>query len=324
MQEYHSIVGGSSVTLGRNILILGAEDVDRLLDAATCVAAVEAAFRTRGPTAVLGVHVPGGGFHVKAAASPDFQYFVAKINANFPGNPDRHGLPTIQGTVTLFDGHTGVPLAIMDTVRITALRTAAASAVAAKYLARPGASRLAVIGCGVQAGPHVDAIRAVRAISHVRLFDTNQARAHALAEVVGAEVCDSVVSATRGSDIVVTCTPSRGPILGRGDVSPGTFIAAVGTDNEHKQEIAPTLMAEAKVVVDLLEQCVAMGDLRGAIAAGAMRPGDVHAELADVISGSRPGRSTEDEIIVFDSTGVAFEDVAAAAAVYERSRRSTG
>lgn len=315
------------MTLGHDILILGAAEVDRLLDPATCIAAVEAEFRARGegragPTGVLAVHAGDGGFHVKAAASPDFRYFVAKINANFPANPDRNGLPTIQGTVTLFDGRTGAPLAIMDSVRITALRTAAASAVAAKYLSRAGASRLAVIGCGVQAGPHVEAMRAVRPVSHVRVFDTNVGRARALAKALDAEVAGSISDAARESDIVVTCTPAREPILGLDDVSPGAFVVAVGADHEYKQEIAPALMGRSKVVVDLMEQCIAMGDLRGAIAAGAMRREDVYAELADVVAGKRPGRTSDDETFVFDSTGVAFEDVAAAAAVYERTRRS--
>jgi ornithine cyclodeaminase/alanine dehydrogenase-like protein (mu-crystallin family) len=316
------------------MLILDAAAVDRLLEPAQCITAVETAFRERGigrkgPTGVLGVHAVGGGFHVKAAATHDFRYFAAKINANFPGNPEAHGLPTIQGTVTLFDGQTGRPLAILDTVRITALRTAAASAVAASYLSPADASSLALVGCGTQAAAHLSAFRAVRPVRQVRLFDSSPERAEGLAraarkEGLAATVAATLRDATRHADLVVTCTPSREPILDVGDVSPGAFVAAVGADHAHKQEIAPALMARSKVVVDLLEQCVEMGDLRGAIAAGTMTRDEVHAELGDVVAGRRPGRTGHGEIFVFDSTGVAFEDLAAAAVVYERARNSPG
>ena len=315
---------------GREILFLEADDVERFLDPASCIAAVEAAFRARGegqsaPTGVLGVHAPEGGFHVKAAALPDWRYFVAKVNANFPLNPDRHGLPTIQGVVALFDGRRGVPLAILDSVRITALRTAAASAVAANYLALPRARSLVVVGCGTQGRAHLAAMRAVRSIEHILLHDAIPERAERLAVMARAggasvEVVRDLGAAVRGSEIIVTCTPSHQPFLGPEDVSPGAFVAAVGADNEHKLEIEPALMGKARVVVDLLEQCALMGDLRGAIAAGAMRPEGVHAELAEVVAGRRPGRTRDDEIFVFDSTGVALEDIAAAVLVYERAR----
>src|SRR5690349_12490001 len=118
------------------LLALSGSDVDALLDPVTCIAAVEQAFREGGPpSGVLGLHAGDGGFHIKAAASAGWQFFVAKINGNFPANPDRHHLPTVQGIVVLFDGVKGTPLAVLDSVRITALRTAAASAVAARHLA---------------------------------------------------------------------------------------------------------------------------------------------------------------------------------------------
>ena len=316
--------------LGQDVLILGAADVDRLLAPEMCVAAVEEAFRERGqgatgPTGVLGVHAGDGGFHVKAAATPGFQYFAAKINANFPRNPERYGLPTIQGAVTLFDGTRGTPLAILDSVRITALRTAAASAVAARYLAKSSASSLGIIGCGTQALAHFDAIRTVRPLARVRLYDARPDQAEQLANRilrrgVRVDVARSIRDVAQTSEIIVTCTPSTEPILGPDDVLAGAFVAAVGADSEHKLEISPALMRRARVVVDLLEQCVAMGDLRGAIAGKAMRREDVHAELAEVVAGRRPGRTGDDEVFLFDSTGVAFEDVAAAVVVYQRAR----
>jgi ornithine cyclodeaminase/alanine dehydrogenase-like protein (mu-crystallin family) len=121
------------------------------------------------------------------------------------------------------------------------------------------------------------------------------------------------------SDVVVTCTPSRTPLLAAADVPAGCFVAGVGADSDDKHELAPDLLARGVVVADVLEQCARIGDLHHALAAGAMRRDDVHAELADVVSGRRPGRRSPDEVTVFDSTGTALEDVAAAMVVYERA-----
>jgi ornithine cyclodeaminase/alanine dehydrogenase-like protein (mu-crystallin family) len=132
-------------------------------------------------------------------------------------------------------------------------------------------------------------------------------------------VSDSVAAACAEADIVATCTSATSPILHFGDLRPGTFVAAVGTDSEHKHEIAPDVLANSRVVADILDQCVQIGDLRHAIAAGAMTREDVHAELADVVTGRKRGRSDDAQIFVFDSTGTALEDVAAAALVYERA-----
>ncbi len=313
------------------VLVLGGSEVDALLDPGSCIRAVEEAFRDRGrgadaPTGVLGFHAADGGFHLKAAAAPGWRYFAAKLNANFPDNPRRRGLPTIQGIVVLFDGVTGSPLAVIDSVRITALRTAAASAVAARYLARPEASRLFIVGCGTQAMAHIDAIRAVRSVERVAVYDSDPARAMALvswAERRGVTtVAERGIAGARESDMIVTCTPSRSAFLGLEHVSPGAFVAAVGADNEQKQEIHPALMGCAKVVVDSREQCVTMGDTRGAIAAGSMIASGIHADLSEIVSGSRVGRSSEGDVVVFDSTGVALEDVAAAGAVYEAALRT--
>jgi ornithine cyclodeaminase/alanine dehydrogenase-like protein (mu-crystallin family) len=128
-----------------------------------------------------------------------------------------------------------------------------------------------------------------------------------------------LTDAARESDVIVTCTPSRAPILGPGDVRAGTFIAAVGADHPEKHEIAPALMAASRIVVDILEQAATMGDLHHALAAGVLTRSDVHAELGEVVAGRKPGRRSPQETIVFDSTGMALQDVAAAAAVYERA-----
>jgi len=134
-------------------------------------------------------------------------------------------------------------------------------------------------------------------------------------------VADDLGEAARQSDIVITCTTSRRAFLGRHHVKRGAFVAAVGADNEEKQEIEPALMAAASVVTDSTDQCATIGDLHHAIDAGLMQRNDVRAELGDVVADPSRGRRSDDEIVIFDSTGVAFQDVAAAAIVYERALR---
>ncbi|MDQ3950213.1 MAG: ornithine cyclodeaminase family protein, partial [Gemmatimonadota bacterium] len=206
------------------------------------------------------------------------------------------------------------------------LRTAAATAVAAKYLARPDASVAAIVGCGVQGRVQLRALACVRPIRTVYAHDTAPEVARRFAEDlaprlgIDIEAVTDLGAATRRSDVVITCTPSRHPILGSADVAPGTFVAAVGADSEEKQEIEPQFLASSAVVVDVLEQCATFGDLHHALAAGVMRREDVRAELGQVVAGVKPSRLSDDETIVFDSTGTALQDVAAAAVVYERAR----
>jgi ornithine cyclodeaminase/alanine dehydrogenase-like protein (mu-crystallin family) len=308
-------------------LLLTAPDVARLLQPDACIAAVEDAFRGlalgRVPApGILGMHGDGGSFHVKAAfLAADRPYFAAKLNANFPGN-GAHGLPTIQGAILLFDATNGMVLAVMDSIVITALRTAAASAVAAKHLAREDCEALLICGCGGQAAAQLRSMLRVREPARISVYDQQEGKAQRFARMLGEELGIAITPvadlarAVASSDLIVTCTTARRYFITREMVRPGTFIAAVGADNEVKQEIDPALMASAKVVTDLTAQACAIGDLHHAIAAGVMTEAGVHAQLGEVIAGLKAGRSGAEDIIVFDSTGTGLQDVAAAIAVY--------
>jgi ornithine cyclodeaminase/alanine dehydrogenase-like protein (mu-crystallin family) len=300
-------------------IFLAREAVERLLTPQACLDAVEHAFRLLGEgrasrPAVLAMHAEHGTFHVKAGMLDS--YFAAKLNGNFPGNGAR-GLPTIQGAVILSDATNGTPLAIMDSGAITALRTAAASALAARHLAREGWRTLAIVGCGGQADAHLRALRPPRAV----VYDIDRDKASAFAGARGIEFATDLEECLADADVVVTCTTAKRWFVARDMIRPGAFIAAVGADHEHKQEIQPELLAAAKVVTDLTSQAAAAGDLHHAVAAGLMSAGDVHAELAEVVCGRKPGRESGDEIIVFDSTGIGLQDVAAAIAAYQRAGR---
>ena len=311
--------------------LLSRSDVERLLTPDECMAAVEDAFRqhTLGkapPPGILGLHAKDGGFHIKAALlTLERPYFAAKTNANFPHNGARHGLPTIQGVVVLCEAVTGKPLAVMDSMAITALRTAAATAVAAKHLARRECRTALICGCGAQAPAQLRALLRVRRPERILAYDQDAEKSRAFAAALGAETGPPITAVTdldaavAASDIVITCTTARRWFIAREMVRPGTFVAGVGADNEDKQELDPALLAVSKLATDLTAQCAAIGDLHHALAAGAMSASDVHAQLGEIVVGLKPARASEDEIIVFDSTGTALQDVAAAAAVYRHA-----
>lgn len=312
-------------------LVLTRAHVLGCLDMAACIGAVEQAFRAEAlgrtlPAGVLGTPAENGGFHVKTAGITEHRpYYAAKINANFPQNPARHGRPTIQGVISLHDAGTGEVLALLESGSITALRTGAATAVAAKYLARPDAASVGIAGCGVQAVSQLRALSRVRSIASVHAYDLDRAAAERFAQEIRDELACTVVvvrdlaTATESADIVVTCTTAREPILSARDVRPGAFIAAVGADSADKRELDSVLLSANKLVVDSLEQCAGFGELHQAIRDGLMSREDVHATLADVVAGRRAGREGNSEITVFDSTGTGLEDVAAAAVAYERA-----
>jgi ornithine cyclodeaminase/alanine dehydrogenase-like protein (mu-crystallin family) len=315
-------------------LILTRSDIAALMTPGDYLDAVRAAFmglasgRAEQP-APLHISADGGGFHAKGArlVLDDGRAFAAvKVNGNFPDNPARRGLPTIQGAVILSDAATGEVLALMDSIEVTLRRTAAATALALKHLARADATTVGLVGCGGQALAQLAAVAAVQRPNKVLVFDLDQsARERCAASArheLGLDVTPvaDLAAASLPSNIVVCCTTATAAFLEPAHIRPGTFIAAVGADAPHKSEIAPELMARAKVVVDSADQCAVMGDLRHALNAGAMRADDVHAALADIVAGRAAGRTDADEVTIFDSTGLAVQDVAAAAVIHARAR----
>jgi alanine dehydrogenase len=313
-------------------LLLTRSQVAALLTIEECIAAVERVFKLYGegktmPPGILGVHSRGGGFHIKAGLLQlDRAYFAAKVNANFPQNMQRFGLPTIQGVIVLSDAENGFPLALMDSMEITIQRTGAATAVAAKYLANAESKTATICGSGNQGRISLKALATVFHLKKIFLYDSDHSRAlQTAAELaspsVDVQATSELEKALSQSEICVTCTPSQHPFLKQDFIRPGTFIAAVGADSEEKQELEPVLLAGNKVVVDILEQCASIGELHHALAEGLMEKDAVHAEIGEVVAGVKPGRVSADEIIIFDSTGMALQDVVVAAAVYEKANR---
>lgn len=313
------------------VVVLPRSDICRLMTTVDYLTAVEAAFLAtaeQGAFAPSPLHLPAGSgaFHAKGAiVTGERSYAVLKFNGNFPANPHATGLPTIQGVIVLCDADDGRVLALLDSQEITLRRTAAASVLAAKHLARAEAEAMAVCGCGAQGRGHLEAFVQAFAVRRVFAWDGDADAARSFAQWaqsrfdVDAYAVASAAEAAAASDIVVTCTTARAPFLGADDIEPGTFIAAVGADDPQKNELAPALLAAAKVVADVLSQCAAVGDLHHAIEAGLLTADGVHAELAEVVAGHKSGRTDDSEITVFDSTGTAIADAASAARVYERA-----
>ena len=312
-------------------LLLTRHDVSSLLSIEESIEAVEQAFKLYGegkalPPGILGVHARDGGFHIKAGLLElGRSYFAAKVNANFPQNLARFALPLIQGVIILCDGENGFPLALMDSIEITIQRTGAATAVAARHLARSDSKSVTICGCGNQGRVSVQALSRVFSLERVFAYDTDGVKAQRFASELSAELSIKVEAlpelreAVKHSDICITCTPSNQFFLKQEYVRPGTFVAAVGADSEHKQELEPGLITSNKVVVDIVDQCASIGELHHALASGLMTKSEVYAELGEIVAGIKPGRISDDEVIIFDSTGMALQDVIAAVAVYEKA-----
>ena len=314
------------------LLLLKRSEIASLLTLPDTIDVVEQAFRlhAEGKTLVPGLlHVDavGGEFHIKVGGlTLEKTYFGLKANGGFFHNRALYGLPNIQGVILLFDAETGTPLAVMDSIEITILRTGAATAVAAKYLARKDTTQVTICGCGTQGRIQLRSLyQVLPTLERVIAYDLDASLARRFAsemsEQLGmnVETSTDLASAAAHSQCIVTCTPSRKAFLLKQYVMPGAFVAAIGADSPEKQEIDPALLVGNKVVVDLLEQCRQVGELQHAISAGLLTEADVHAELGEVISGMKSGRTSPDEIIVYDATGTALQDAAAAVAVYQRA-----
>jgi ornithine cyclodeaminase/alanine dehydrogenase-like protein (mu-crystallin family) len=313
-----------------SVLVLNQQEVERLLDMEGCIEAMAEALASlaRGE-----VHVPLR-FVVKPENEPsliglmpahrsgDSPLYSLKTVCVFPDNPKR-GLDAHQGTVTLFDGETGEVRALMNASAITAIRTAAVSAVATRLLAREDAKDLAILGSGVQARSHVEALRLVRDFERIGIFSPTAGHAKALADEVGAEVAGSAEEAVRGADVVVTATSSTEPVLRREWLNEGAHVNAIGGRPPTMRELDVETIAASAFYVDKRDSAENEAwDYRDALEAGAIGPGHIRGEIGEVLIGAAPGRTSPQELTVFRSLGLAVEDLAAAEYVVARAKET--
>ncbi|MFO7833593.1 MAG: ornithine cyclodeaminase family protein, partial [Halohasta sp.] len=238
-----------------------------------------------------------------------------------PDNRTDHGLPTVLGTMIYSDPETAVPLAIMDGRELTMLRTGAAAAVATDHLAVEGATSLGIVGAGVQSYTQLDAIAAVRPIEEVVIADADAERAAAFVEAFADrfEIRAGSVAEAAGCEVLSTVTPVESPIVDRAAVGDHTHINAIGADAPGKQELDPEILRDATVVIDDYEQTTHSGEINVPYGEGTITDADIHASIGEIVVDRAPGRTDADGITVFDSTGLAIQDVAAAHVVYTRA-----
>jgi alanine dehydrogenase len=311
-------------------LFLGRADVQKLLSMEKVLEVVEAVLaahgrqETRMPAKIyLDLPEYHGDFRAMPAYIPSFKVAGVKWVSSYTDNPKR-GLPAVIATLILSDPVTAQPLAVMDATYITLMRTGAASGVATKYLARKNAHILALIGVGVQSHAQLEAIRLVRPVDEVRLYDPSQASLQAFHrhfDPAGLKLvnCESAQKAVEGADVVVTATPSRQPIVWRGWVTGGTHFNAIGADAPGKQELDGRILKDALVFVDDEHQAFHSGEVNVPLATGELHPEEVHGTLGQVVAGLIGGRTDDGAITVFDSTGLAVQDLAVAKALYDHA-----
>lgn len=310
----------------------GALDRDRLVDAVAAAMAELSSGAASVPsrTAAL-VEAVGGALMAMPAYVPGADALAAKLVCQFPQNPDR-GLPSHVAIIAVFDPETGVPLAVMDGEAITAERTAAGSALSVRLLARADAAVLAVLGTGVQARSHGRAVARVRPLRELRVAGRDRAKAEALAAELESELGVPATAAAgyreaiTGADIVCACTHSPDPVVHGAWLEPGTHVTSVGV-NGAGRELDAEAVARSLLVVESRSAALSpfptgSNDLSWAIRDGAITADHVHAELGELVSGTRPGRTDSRQITLYKSVGVAAQDAAAAALVLSTARAS--
>ncbi|MDY6817531.1 MAG: ornithine cyclodeaminase family protein [Halobacteriales archaeon] len=311
-------------------LLLNKDDVDTNAQMGEVIDAVEAAFRAyeRGDAQMPAksyIDLPqyNGDFRSMPAylAAEDWDAAGIKWVNVHPDNPDDHDLPTVMGTVIYSDPETAFPLAIMDGTELTMKRTGAAAAVATRHLAVEDATSMGIIGAGVQSYTQLEAVSSIRPIEEVVISDRNEEATSAFIEYFGDafDIRAGSISEAGHCDILSTVTPVESPIVSPEDVGDRTHINAMGADAEGKHELADEILLNAKLVIDDYDQCTHSGEINVPWAAGVLDDSDLYGEIGQIASDVKPGRTADDGVTVFDSTGLAIQDVAAAHVVYEHA-----
>ena len=298
--------------------VFRAEDVRRAVPSLDAFDAVREAFLAyaRGewtmPPKIYVTNYPAGDFRAMPALGGG--HALLKWVTSFPGNP-AHGLPTVTGLVLLSDAEDGRLLAVLDASAVTALRTAAAAVLAADTLAQPDASSFAVIGCGVNGA---ETARMLVALGRAPVvWDVDESRRHALADELGARAAESAAEAL-ACDVVATVTPGYEPLYREGSLRPGQHVSLMGADGPGKAEVELAELRRARLFCDDWEQASHGGELAAAVKAGFIGRDDV-TQLGDLLAGTASGRQQDDDITLFDSTGLAIQDLAIAKAAHVKS-----
>lgn len=316
------------------VLVLRRNEVEELLSIPEAIEAVEDAFEAKGlgktqmpPKSYVYFRKYHGDFRVMPAYLENLDAAGVKIVNVHPENPIKHGLPSVMAVLFLLDPKTGVPLAIMDGTAITNIRTGAAGAVAAKYLARKDSKVVGMVGAGAQARTQLLALGEVLKIEEVRVNDSLPENSKRFASEMGkklgfdVKVVDGTKETVKDADVVVTTTPVRKPLVMNDWISKGTHINAIGADAPGKQELDPDILKRAKVVVDDIKQAIHSGEVNVPLSTGLIARADIYGDLGEIVTGKKPGRTSAEEVTIFDSTGLAVQDIATDWVVYNKAKK---
>lgn len=308
-------------------LLLTKKDVEKILTIEDTIKAVEHAFEMHGKGLVqmppkIYLNFDKGDLRAMPAYL-ERRAGVKWVNSH-PDNP-KIGLPTVMALLIYNDPETGFPLVVMDAMHITNMRTGAAGGIATKYLARKDSKVFGFVGCGTQAHTQFMALSMIFEIETVKVYDVNERNAKKFVEFCGSKGVEAKIESIEevcNCDVLTTTTPSRKPVVKESWVKKGTHINAIGADAPGKQELDENILLKAKIVVDDVEQALHSGEINVAISKGILKAENIHATLGEIIVGKKPRRENDDEITIFDSTGLAIQDISTASVVYNRAIES--
>ena len=317
-------------------LLLKKEEVSRLICMKEVIGTVEEAFKAFNSNQVvqpgyMGIHLPSprGEVDFKLGYYKSDEMISMKTSSGgFIDNPTAHGVPSGMGTILLFDARSCALVCVMDGSLITGLRTGAAGAVSVKALARKNAKTIASIGTGNQARMQIRAINEVMKIEEIHAWDSNRDALAKYERDIESELGIPVVMASskkeavEQADILITTTRGKGSLVEAGWVKPGTHIVAIGTDQQGKQELDPEIFRNAKIVNDSIEQCIEKGETWHPLNKNIITKDDIHAEIGEILLGKKPGRENDEEVTIFDSTGMAIQDNTTATKIYRNAMES--
>ena len=316
-----------------NTLLLNKEEVSRLISMKEVIGTVEEAYKAFSSHQVdqpgyIGLHLPAprGEIDFKLGYYKGNEVISMKASSGaFIDNPAVHGLPPNMGTILLFDARTCALICVMDGTLITGLRTGASGAVSVKALARKDAKKVASVGTGIQARMQIRALAEVMKIEEILAWDRDPASLARYKKDIESEfgivvtMAGSMQQAVEQADILVTTTRGTGPVVEAGWVKPGTHIVAIGSDQQGKQEFDPEIFRKAKVVHDSTVQCAEKGETQHALNQNIIARSDIHGEIGEILLGQKPGRENDEEITLFDSTGMAIQDNTTASKIYRNA-----
>lgn len=313
--------------------IITRTEIEKYLTMEMAISAVEESYKLYSqdrvylpPVLSIDVEKYNGEVDIKSGYEQENEIIGVKVASGYYNNIEKYNLPSGLATILLIDAKNGVPLGVMDGGLITDMRTGAAGAVSSKYLARPDSKKIAILGTGMQARMQLLAVSHVFDLDEVFIWGRNKEKVKTYVTDMKKETdltftpCTTPIDCVKNADIIITATANDKPLFNKEDVKSGTHIACIGTDMQGKQEVDAHLFKNNKVVVDSYAQCQEFGEIQHAVKQEVISKTDIYGEIGEIILGKKKGRETEEEITIFDSTGLSIQDITTAKEVLNKAQ----